>query len=149
MLQALQGRLEEIYARRAGGSTEARADLHAFFERSEALRNRAKLALAGTPARARVDDTMRSTLSLQLAHDVAIKSKHGEQSEIPWAGDVGGDLVSQSVNVFVGTGKAAHSWTITYTPRGAGQCEVSVDALELSRQIVAAWRFLLADVGVI
>ena len=82
---------------------------------------------------------MRQTLPLQLAHDIAIKSKHGTQSEPPWAGDVGGDVVSQSVSVFVGTGQSAHYWRITYTPAGAGQLgEVSIDALVLSQEVVAA-----------
>jgi hypothetical protein len=150
MLQVLQGRMEVIYDSRAGGSVEARADLLAFFERSEALRDRAKLELDGTPQRARIDAVMRQTLPLQLAHDVAIKSKHGTQSEPPWAGDVGGDVVSQSVSVFVGTGQSAHYWRITYTPAGAGQLgEVSIDALVLSKEVVAAWRSLLVDVGLL
>ncbi len=147
MLQALQGRLEEIYRSRAGGSVEAQADLLAFFERSEALRDRARLELAGTPKQARIDAVMRQTLALQLAHDVAIKSKHGKQDEPPWAGDVGGDVVSQSVSVFIGTGQSAHYWRITYTPHGAGPLgKVSIDALVLSQEVLASWRTLLVDV---
>ena len=139
-----------IYRSRAGGSVEARADLLAFFERSEALRDRAKLELDGTPRRARIDAVMRKTLPLQLAHDVAIKSKHGKQDEPPWAGEFGGDIVSQSANWFAATGKTAHSWRVTYTPPDAGQLgERSIDALVLSRDVLVAWRSLLVDVGLL
>jgi hypothetical protein len=149
-LQVLQGRLEEIYEGRAGGSVEARTDLLNFFERSEALRDHAKLALDGTSVRSKIDTVMRAQRPLAIAHDLAIKIKHGKQDEPPWAGNVGGDLVSQSVTVYVGTGTSAHYWEIAFTPTGAGtNGDVTVDALALSREVVVAWRSLLVDVALL
>ena len=138
------------YRSRAGGSVDARADLLAFFERSEALprpgeARTGRNSAAGQDRRGHAKDP-----PLQLAHDVAIKSKHGKQDEPPWAGEFGGDIVSQSANWFAATGKTAHSWRVTYTPPDAGQLgERSIDALVLSRDVLVAWRSLLVDVGLL
>lgn len=128
----------------------ARNDLRSFFERSEALKDHSKLALAGTPQEAKIVEGMKKKRSLSLAHDLAIKIKHAKQDSRPWAGEVGGDLVSQSVNVFAGTGKSAHDWEVTFTPTGAGpNGKETIDALELARAVVADWRSLLVQVGLL
>jgi hypothetical protein len=62
-------------------SVEALTDLKAFFERSEELRDHAKLALHGAPDQARIDLGMRKTPPLALAIDLAIKIDHGKQDE--------------------------------------------------------------------
>lgn len=158
-VRTLQHRLETIYTGRGDGSTDARADLIAFFERTEGLRDWVTLELDEPKRTGRIDQAMRDSLPLSLAHDVAIKTKHGRQDEEPWAGRVGGTIVSQSATVRPATiGSAseamgAHSWRIRYTPRptdgDADPPEVDIDALRLSRDVVEAWRLVLVDVGLL
>ena len=61
----------------------ARNDLRSFFERSEALKDHSKLALAGTPQEAKIVEGMKKKRSLSLAHDLAIKIKHAKQDRGP------------------------------------------------------------------
>jgi hypothetical protein len=152
-LQALQARLKDIAAGRAGGSVVARADLMSFFERSESLRDWVKRAL-GSPGSGVVDPAMKASLPLSLAHDIAIKIKHQVQGESPWTGARDADVVSQSVTVRPQTislgqslgrqpeATSAHRWGVQYTPPGASS-PIELDGLQLSQDIVVAWRQLL------
>ncbi|WP_157472625.1 hypothetical protein [Frankia sp. EAN1pec] len=161
-LQTFQRRIEDIYAGRPGDSTEAYADMQSFFERSEALRDWVKRAMSSDPT-VDVDAELKKWLPLRVAHDLAVKSKHAGQDRTPWTADLQATVLSQAVTIqvqavplrasvppndpavsipVIAPGTAAHQWTVTYTAV-AGQPSATRDVLDLSRDVVAAWRQVL------
>lgn len=158
-------RLEQMKEGAPGGSATALNDLANFFERSESLRDWVKREL-GHPADASVDEGMKKSLPLSLAHDIAIKVKHQIQGEKPWSRAEDADVDTQSVTVFVQTvhvtmgtsggtsgakstppPTAAHTWTVSYTLPDGGK--TSLDAVDLARSIIADWHKLLSALGLL
>ncbi len=142
-LHELARRLEEIRAGRDGGSDSASADMRAFFVCSESLRDWVKLEVAGKAGR--VDGEMKNHDALKLAHDIAIKAKHGAQTSAPWTQAKDAAVISQAVTIRVDAG-ASHEWVATYTPPGATQ-PVQIDVVTLSHDVLASWRAVLVAVG--
>ena len=165
-LLALQERIEQHATGRSGTPIEADADFASFLVESENLRDGVKKecerrSLASYP----VDAQMRSVISLQLAHDLAIKVKHEIQTrEKPWstASDATYRVkVSKSLpephSPFGSRGRSttvpgtlsppleprrwAHEWEIRYTPHGLST--LIVDGLQFSRGVIADWRTIL------
>ncbi|WP_166793648.1 hypothetical protein [Frankia sp. B2] len=119
--------------------------MRAFFVCSESLRDWAKQEIGDTGSPSCVDDEMKKHDALKLAHDIAIKAKHGTQKRAPWTQAKDAAIISQSATIRVGA-DSSHEWVAIYTPPGAME-PVEIDAVTLSRDVLAAWRAVLVAVG--
>ena len=168
-LTSLQERIEQHATGRTGTPVDANADFEHFLVASENMRDGVKRECERRSLASNlVDVQMKSLISLQLAHDLAIKVKHGRQDEPPWSGacdathnvklskglrEPHSPLATQGRSTTVpGTRRPlaepkrwAHQWEIRYTP--ACSPRLIVDGVEFSRDVIADWKTILAGLA--
>ena len=162
----LQERIEQHATGRMGSRTDADSDFASFVVESENLRDAVKVAKPDLEKAVLI--AVRQWTSLQLAHDLAIKDKHGHQKSRPWstAQDVTyvvkiSKRIRYSASLFQrraasttllgtppvpapGPERWAHQWEIRYTPLST---TLTVDGVQFSRNVIADWRRVLGAFG--
>lgn len=167
-LIALQERIEQHATGRKGSPVDADADFESFLVGYENLRDAVKKEFGRsnfTPSL--VDEEIRNVISLQLAHDLAIKVKHEVQSEPPWSMAIDAAYTvrfskglpeppspftsrarwttvpgTQPTPLEPEPRRWVHQWEIRYT--AAGSSTLVVDGVQFSRDVIADWRTFLA-----
>jgi hypothetical protein len=165
MLVGLQERVEQHYTGKRCGQNDGPTDFAGFVVQSENLRDGVQIAI-NEPKNGKVMVAMKRSTSLAIAHDLAIKIKHLEQSEPPWTGATDVEAFDTPRGVYnapprrLGQAQViswppapkdtpepntwAHQWEIRYTPASA---RIAVDGLEFSRSVIGDWREILDDLG--